>query len=111
MVLANVLSPLPPASSGDHPQEQPGILLSALRKGLADTGEGMRETAGPPGVVGAVPCGYDAETDTGKPEAGWSPCLEDERYISAILLSALIFAEVIAFILFSVCCWQCCMVY
>ena len=48
---------------------------------------------------------------TEKPEAGWSPCLEDERYISAILLSALIFAEVIAFILFSACCWQCCMVY
>ena len=104
MVLANVLSPLPAASSGDHPQEQPGILLSALRKGLADTGEGMGETLGPPGVVGVVPCGYDAE-------AGRSPCLEDERYISAILLSALIFAEVIAFILFSVCCWQCCMVY
>ena len=60
---------------------------------------------------GVVPLDYDADAETGKPEAGWSPCLEDERYISAILLSALIFAEVIAFILFSACCWQCCMVY
>lgn len=53
----------------------------------------------------------DAESDVEQPTKGWSQCLEDEYYISAILLSALIFAEVIAFILFSVCCWQCCMAY
>ena len=39
-------------------------------------------------MVRVVPFDYDAETDTEKPEVGWSLCLEDECYISAILLSA-----------------------
>lgn len=59
--------------------------------------------------IGRVSFCYDAETDTEKPTEGWPQCLEDEYYISAILLSVLISAEVIAVILFSVCCWQCCM--
>lgn len=63
----------------------------------------------PPMGIGMVPFSYDVETDTEKPTEGWSQCLEDEYYISEILLSVLISAEVIAVILFSVCCWQCCM--
>lgn len=41
--------------------------------------------------------------NTEKAMEGWSQCLEKEYYISTILLSALIFAEVIAFILFLEC--------
>lgn len=65
----------------------------------------------PPAWTGMVSLCDDAETDTDRPTEGRSQCLEDEYYISAVLLSVFSFAEVIAVILFSVCCWQCCMAY
>lgn len=51
------------------------------------------------------------ETDTKSLTKDWSQSLNNEYYISAILFSELIFAEVIDCILFSVCCWQSCMAY
>ena len=94
---------------GNHPREQPSVLVSALRTDLENTGRGHY------GGSGSLQHGQGWWHSVTVPKLvqrnQWKAGLrawKKEYYISAILLSALIFAEVIAFILFSVCCWQCC---
>lgn len=112
MLLANIISHLFVASWWEIiPGEQPSSAVCSENRFRDRRKRGLWRKWIPPAWTGMVSFCYRSETDTDKPTEGWSQCLEKEYYISAILLSALIFAEVIAFILFSVCCWQCCVAY
>lgn len=91
---------------GTHHREQLCVLVSALRKGIENTGRETLERVGPASRDPGWCCSVKMLRQRQRNQ--WQ---ENEHYISAILLSALIFAEVIASLLFSVCCWRCCMVY